>query len=69
MVAGSRLAGLSLKDSPIRKDLGIIIVSIKKPDGKMIFNPPPETVIAPGDVLITLGNRQQLDRLEDMARV
>jgi uncharacterized protein with PhoU and TrkA domain len=35
----------------------------------MVFNPPPETVIAPGDVLITLGNRQQLDRLEDMARV
>jgi voltage-gated potassium channel len=69
VLAGSRLAGLSLKDTQIRKDLGIIIVSIKKPDGKMIFNPPPETVISPGDVLITLGNRQQLDRLEDMARV
>ncbi len=67
VLAGSRLAGLSLKDSQIRQDLGIIIVAIKKPDGKMIFNPPSETVIAAGDVLITLGNRQQLDRLEQMA--
>ena len=67
VLAGSRLAGLSLKDSQIRQDLGIIIVAIKKPDGKMIFNPPSETVIAGGDVLITLGNREQLDRLEEMA--
>jgi voltage-gated potassium channel len=63
----SRLAGLSLKDSQIRQELGIIIVAIKKPEGKMLFNPPSETVIAAADVLIVLGKRQQLDRLEEMA--
>jgi voltage-gated potassium channel len=67
VLAGSRLAGQSLKDSQIRQDLGIIIVAIKKPDGKMLFNPPSETIIGAGDVLITLGNREQLDRLEKMA--
>jgi voltage-gated potassium channel len=69
VLAGSRLAGLSLKDSQVRQDLGIIIVAIKKPDGKMLFNPPPETVITAADVLITLGNREDLDRLEEMAGV
>jgi voltage-gated potassium channel len=66
--SGSPLVGQSLKVSPIRSELGIIIVAIKKPDGKMVFNPPPEGVLETGDLLITLGHRQQLDRLEALAR-
>jgi voltage-gated potassium channel len=65
---GSPLVGQSLKASPVRSELGIIVVAIKKPDGKMVFNPTPETVLEARDVLITLGRRQQLDRLETMAR-
>jgi voltage-gated potassium channel len=65
---GSPLVGHSLKTSPVRSELGIIVVAIKKPDGKMVFNPTPETVLEARDVLITLGHRQQLDRLETMAR-
>jgi voltage-gated potassium channel len=65
--AGSPLGGRTLKESRIRQELGIIIVAIKKPDGKMIFNPAPEVVIEPRDLMITLGHRQQLDRLEAMA--
>ena len=65
--AGSALVGRSVKASPIRSELGIIIVAIKKPGGKMAFNPEPEAVLEAGDVLITLGHRQQLDRLEEMA--
>jgi voltage-gated potassium channel len=67
IASGSRLAGLSLKASQLRQDLGIIIVAIKKPDGRMLFNPAPETVLSAADVLITLGHREQLDRLEAMA--
>jgi voltage-gated potassium channel len=66
--AGSSLAGQSLKDSAIRADLGIIIVAIKKPGGRMVFNPESATVIQPQDLLITLGHRQQLDRLEKLAQ-
>ena len=65
---GSALAGRSLKDSRVRQDLGIIIVAIKKPDGRMVFNPPSEEPIEVGDLLITLGHRDQLDRLETLAR-
>jgi len=66
--SGSPLVGHSLKTSPVRSELGIIVVAIKKPDGKMQFNPRPETVLEAGDVMITLGHRQQLDRLETLAR-
>ncbi len=33
----------------------------------MLFNPGPESMLERGDVLITLGHRQQLDRLESLA--
>jgi voltage-gated potassium channel len=63
----SPLEGLSLKVSPIKSELGIIVVAIKRADGRMLFNPPPEAVLGEGDVLIALGHRQQLDQLEGMA--
>ena len=65
--AASALVGRSIKASPIRSELGIIIVAVKRPDGKMAFNPSPDTTLEAGDLLITLGHRQQLDRLEAMA--
>jgi voltage-gated potassium channel len=65
--SGSRLAGRVLKDSGIRQELGIIIVAIKRADGKMVFNPDGGALIEPGETLITLGHRQQLDRLAEMA--
>ncbi len=65
---GSTISGQMLKESRIRQDLGIIIVAIKKPAGEMLFNPSPELVIEPKDVLITLGPRPQLDRLAALAR-
>jgi voltage-gated potassium channel len=64
---GSGLAGATIRDSQLRQDLGIIVVAIKKPDGRMVFNPAPELAIVAGDVLIAMGHRQQLDRLERLA--
>jgi len=64
---GSLLAGAQVKDSRLRKELGIIIVAIKKAAGRMIFNPDSDMVLEGGDVLITLGHPQQLERLEAMA--
>lgn len=68
IVPHSRLVGASLKDSQLRQEYGLIIVAIKKPEGAMVFNPPPETQLAAGDVLITLGPRKQLDQLEALAK-
>jgi len=63
----SPLAGSTLKDSRIRQDHGLIIVAIKKSTGKMIFNPPPESIMEAGDILIMLGRRQDLDQLAALA--
>jgi voltage-gated potassium channel len=67
VAAASALVGQSIKASPVRSELGIIIVAVKKPGAKMFFNPSPDTALEAGDVLITLGHRQQLDRLEAIA--
>lgn len=64
---GSRLAGVPLRESGIRRDLGIIIIAIKRPDERMLFNPESDVVLEEGHLLITLGHRQQLDRLERLA--
>jgi voltage-gated potassium channel len=64
---GSVLVGRTLKASPVRSELGVMVVAIKKPDGKMAFNPAPEAVLEDGDLLIALGRRRQLDRLAELA--
>ncbi len=60
---GSPLAGISLRESPIRRDLDIIVTAIFRPDGEKVFNPRPEEVIQPGSVLIVIGRPASLDRL------
>jgi voltage-gated potassium channel len=63
----SSLAGKSLDESRIRRDLGVIVVAIKKPDRAMTFNPEGSHVLLAGDVLITLGHAEQLERLGRLA--
>jgi len=65
---GSPLAGTTLQASRLRRDLGVIIVAIKKAEGPMQYNPPGDAVMSVGDVLIALGHRQQLDQLDQLAR-
>lgn len=64
---GSRLAGTTVGDCPLQKPMEVIVVAIKKAAGHMVFNPPPETKLEPGDVLIALGGRNHLDQLDRMA--
>lgn len=66
--AGSRLRGVALKDTPIRRDLGVIVVAVRRADGNLIANPPPDTQLAEGDTLVSLGTQESLARLDEMAR-
>ncbi|MBM4176103.1 MAG: hypothetical protein FJ213_08010 [Ignavibacteria bacterium] len=59
----SSLVGKSLAELPIRKELNIIIVSIYKKDGKIIFNPISSTVIESKDKLFALGEKGSLQKL------
>ncbi|SDN34607.1 voltage-gated potassium channel [Desulfonauticus submarinus] len=62
----SILVGKDLINSEIRPRYNLIIIAIKKADGKMIFNPGPKTVISAGDTLIVVGNKDNLKRIEEI---
>jgi voltage-gated potassium channel len=62
---GSPLAGRSLVASEIRQKHGVIIVAIKRADGAMEFNPPPEAIIRVGDELVVLGRLSHVKALEE----
>jgi voltage-gated potassium channel len=64
---GSALAGKSLLDAGLRKRFGVVVVGIRRADGKMDFNPEPETAIRGGDDLVVLGRGDSLKELETAA--
>jgi voltage-gated potassium channel len=59
----SALKGKTLVESEIRQDLNVIVVAIRKSDGKMRFNPDSKALIEEGDTLIALGLGHDLKRL------
>lgn len=59
----SPYAGKPLIQTGIRKELNLIIVSVIKSDGRMVFNPGPETLIEAEDTLIAMGERSSLKAL------
>ncbi len=64
----SSLAKVRIVESNIRQNLGIIILTIIRADGSKVHNPSHDTMILPGDTLIALGTRENLDRLEAIAK-
>ena len=62
----ARLVGRSLDECGVRKDLGVIIVAMKRASGEMEFNPTSTSVIKEGDTLIAMGETKQLKALEEM---
>lgn len=65
----SEFASRSLEQARIRRELGIIVLAIRKRDGSMQFNPPAEAIIAAGDHLIVMGEPNSLRTLENMMSV
>ncbi len=53
-----------LIDSGLRKKYDMIVVAVKRKKGEMLFNPKPDTVILPGDILVVLGEHDQIKALE-----
>jgi voltage-gated potassium channel len=63
----SALGGKLLRDTPIRSELGVIVLAVRQAAGKLVTNPPPDIVLNPGDVLVSLGEQENLERLNEMA--
>ena len=62
----SGLASKSLEELQIRKEMGVIVLAIRKSDGQMLFNPPADAAIDGGDYLIVMGESTDLRRLEQV---
>ncbi|MDD5285843.1 MAG: potassium channel protein [Desulfuromonadaceae bacterium] len=62
----SAFVGETLVTSGFRKEIGVIIVGIKKAHGKMIFNPHSQSKIEGNDTLIVLGEPESIAKLEDL---
>jgi len=60
----SPVAGKDLIGSKLRQLYNIIVIGIKKPDGKLLFNPQPQLVLEAGDTLILVGNKQSLAAMQ-----
>lgn len=56
----SKYTNVALKDSGIRQDFNLIVISIKKASGEMLFNPHFETLIEPLDTVIVMGKTPEL---------
>jgi len=67
VVTGSTLAGRTLIEAGLRQRFGVVVVGIRRADGRMDFNPAPETSILPGDDLVVLGRTGSLRELEAAA--
>lgn len=62
----SELVGKDLIQSEIRPRFNIIIIAIKTDRGDMVFNPPPNYVIKPGDTLLCVGGRDNQKKLQEI---
>ncbi len=66
--ATSSLVGQELRSTPIRSELDVVIVSIRRQSGEVFFNPAADATIESGDILIAIGRADSLTGLNQLAR-
>jgi voltage-gated potassium channel len=64
----SSFVGQKLSETNIRSELNIVIVSIRRNNGEIEFNPTGDAVIEAGDMLIAIGSADSLAELTALAR-
>jgi len=63
----SPLAGVKLRDAPIRREMDVIVVGVRGKNAAMQFNPPSDLAPEAGDTLVVLGHRDNVERLARLA--
>ncbi len=62
----SEFVSKTLQQTAVRRDLGVVVLAIRKEDGRMLFNPPAGETIHGGDHLIAMGPVEKLRQLEKL---
>ena len=65
--ADSPLVGRQLSSTPIRSELNVVIISIRREDGEILFNPAGDATIEGLDLLIAIGRAESLLKLNELA--
>jgi voltage-gated potassium channel len=65
--SGSRLAGRSLRDAEVGERTGALVLALRDEQGQFVANPPEQTMLDVGHVLIAIGTEQQLAALQRAA--
>ncbi len=60
------LVGKSLAESPLRKELNVMVIAINKADGNFKYNPRSTETIEIGDKLIVIAETENLVKLNEM---
>jgi voltage-gated potassium channel len=63
IASDSGFVGIALKDAPIRRRTGALVVAIRGPDRTFVYNPEPDVVMEAGTTLIVLGEAQSIVKL------
>lgn len=63
VTAGSPIAGRSLRDTHLRDRTGALVLALREVDGTFHTNPPPDTEMHGGQVIIAIGTQEELDAL------
>lgn len=64
---GSRLAGVTLRESELGRGYEVTVVAVERADGELVFSPTGVTVLDPGATIIVLGRQQHLGRVRELA--
>ncbi len=66
-VAGtSEMVSRTIREMQLRKEVGVIVMAIRKESGEMLFNPPADSAVQAGDYLIVMGRPGNLRTLETL---
>jgi voltage-gated potassium channel len=63
---GCEAVSKTIREAQLGRDIGVIVLAIRKGDGQMQFNPPADTAMHAGDYLIAMGKHASLHALEGM---
>ncbi len=67
IMAGSRLAGRTLHEAEVGASTGALVLALRDEQGQFVANPPEQTPLDAGHVLIAIGTEQQLSALQRAA--
>ena len=68
IVDSSPLCGQTLEQIKLHNRTGATVIAIRHADGQLITNPSGQEELRLGDILVSVGNHDQLMRIEELAR-